>query len=65
MYSWAFYKEPSSYRGSVSIKKSSSVSCTVATPSNASGNSVHIILEIHDNGSPNLYAYRRVIINVQ
>ncbi len=34
-------------------------------PSNASGKNIHMILEIHDNGSPNLYAYRRVIINVQ
>jgi hypothetical protein len=24
-----------------------------------------VILELHDNGSPNLYAYRRVIINVK
>ena len=65
IYSWSFYKEPSFYSGSVSIKNSSSASSTVAIPSNASGKNIHMILEIHDNGSPNLYAYRRVIINVQ
>ena len=65
IYSWSFYKEPSSYSGSVSIKNSSSASSTVAIQSNASGKNIHMILEIHDNGSPNLYAYRRVIINVQ
>jgi hypothetical protein len=37
----------------------------VAIPSNARGKNIHIILELHDNGSPNLYAYRRVIINVK
>ena len=65
VYSWSFYQEPSSYSGAVSIKNSSSASATVAIPSNAGGKTMHIILELHDNGSPNLYTYRRVIINVQ
>lgn len=49
----------------MSIENSSSASSTVTIPSDASGKNIHVILEIHDDGSPNLYAYRRVIINVQ
>ena len=65
VYSWSFYKEPSSYRGSVSIQNKSSKSASMTIPSNARGKTIHIIFELHDNGTPNLYAYRRVIINVQ
>jgi len=65
VYSWSFYKEPSSYKGSVSIQNQSSQSASMTIPVNARGKTIHIILELHDNGTPNLYAYRRVIINVQ
>ena len=64
-YKWSYYKEPGSYSGSVNVQNSASASATVAIPSNAGGKTIHIILELHDNGSPNLYAYRRAIINVK
>jgi hypothetical protein len=64
-YSWFFYQEPSSYHESVEIEDPSSTTAMVTFPSNASGKTIHIILEIHDDGAPHLYAYRRVIINVQ
>jgi hypothetical protein len=63
-YSWEFYNEPSSYNSSVSIQGSTSSSATVSVPSDAGGKNIHIILTLRDNGSPNIYAYRRVIINV-
>jgi hypothetical protein len=63
-YPWSFYNEPSSYSKSVSIQGNTSSSATVSVPSDAGGKNIHIILEFHDNGIPNLYAYRRVIINV-
>ena len=64
-YSWSFYNEPSSYDGKVKIQNSSSSTTTVEIPSDASSKDIHIILELYDNGSPNLYAYRRIIINVE
>jgi hypothetical protein len=63
--SWSFYKEPSSYDGDVKIEGASSSTATVSIPADASGKSIHVILELHDDGSPNLYAYRRVLINAQ
>jgi hypothetical protein len=64
-YAWSFYKEASSYGGSVKIENQSSSIATVAIPADAGGKIIHVILELHDNGSPHLYAYRRVIIEVK
>ncbi|SFR88357.1 nucleoside hydrolase-like domain-containing protein [Anaeromicropila populeti] len=64
-YNWFYYNNPSSYQGTVTISNASASTATVTIPSGASGKTIHVILELHDNGSPNLYAYRRVIINVR
>lgn len=64
-YAWSFYKEPSSYDGDVKIEHASSSTASVSIPSNASGKNIHVILELHDDGAPNLYNYRRVIIEVR
>jgi hypothetical protein len=64
-YSWSFYKEPSSYAGSVTLQNNLSPSVQVAIPADAAGKTIHIILELHDDGTPNLYACRRVIIKAQ
>jgi len=65
VYAWSFYQDPSSYKGSVNVQNSKTASAAVEIPFDASGKNIHMILELHDNGSPNLYAYRRVIINVK
>lgn len=64
-YSWLFYREPSSYEGPIAIEGQSSSTATMSIPSNASCTKIHIVLEVHDDGTPNLYAYRRVVFNVQ
>lgn len=64
-FAWSFCKEPSSYDGDVTIQNASSSAATVSIPSNAGGKHIHVILELRDNGSPNLYAYRRIIIHVK
>lgn len=63
-YKWFVYNEPSTYRGTVTIEKSSVSKCKVLVPSDASGKTIHLILEITDNGTPALTAYRRIVINV-
>ncbi len=65
IFNWSFYQEPSSYTGEVKLEKATSSATTVAIPADASGKRLHVILELHDHGLPNLYAYRRVIINVK
>jgi len=63
-YSWAYYPEPSSYEGSISIQNNSSAKAELQIPKDAGDKNIHITLEIHDDGGPNLYAYRRLIIEV-
>ena len=64
-YDWWFYDEPSSYNGAVTIQGSDSEAASVEVPSGAGGQNLHIILEVVDGGTPELTAYRRVILNVQ
>ena len=64
-YRWSYYQEPSNYNGTIEIQGDSESTASVLIPSNASGKNIHIILELTDDGSPNLYAYRRVIVYVQ
>ena len=65
VFSWSVYREPSTYSESVAIEGNSSEFATVIVPRDASGETVHVILTLHDTGSPSLYAYRRVIIDVE
>jgi len=64
-YSWSFYKEPGSYDETVTFQDNASESTKIKIPEDAGDKTIHIILEVHDDGSPNLYAYRRMIVNVQ
>lgn len=64
-HAWSFYREPSSYDGDLRIENSTSSAATISIPSDASGKNIHVILELEDDGSPKLYAYRRVIISVR
>lgn len=63
-YSWRYYREPSSYGGDVTIQHGATNAAVVEVPSNADGETIHIILELVDDGEPDLHAYRRVIISV-
>ncbi|MGB2566967.1 hypothetical protein ACPFP2_00735 [Micromonospora citrea] len=38
---------------------------SVQVPAGAGGKNLHIVLQLRDNGAPNLYSYRRVVINVR
>ena len=62
---WSIYREPGTYRGNVTVNDASKQTATVTVPDDASGKSIHAILELHDDGEPRLYAYRRVIINIE
>jgi hypothetical protein len=64
-YAWTNYKEPGTYEGPVHIKDSSASRINLEIPEDAAGKTIHIILEIRDNGTPCLIAYRRVVIAVR
>jgi hypothetical protein len=64
-YNWFLYDEPSSYAGAVTIQDSNRASATAVIPGVAAGRNIFVVLEMRDDGSPNLYRYRRAIINVR
>lgn len=64
-HSWFFYKEPGSYDGEVRIQNAASPVATVSIPSDAAKCEIHVIMELRDDGSPNLHAYRRIILHVK
>ncbi len=61
-YHWWYYPGPSTYSDEVKISNSNSRAVTFHVPYDRQENEFHIILTVRDNGSPNLFAYRRVIV---
>ncbi|MGK6353546.1 nucleoside hydrolase-like domain-containing protein [Parapedobacter sp. DT-150] len=64
-YKWYLYDAPSSYNGAVSIQNSTSAWAQLEIPKDSGGKTFHIILEVQDNGTPNLVSYRRFIVHVK
>lgn len=65
-YSWWQYQDPGTYKGKVSINQSNEQDAKLTVPKDAKpGQTIHVICEVTDNGSPALTRYRRVIITVK
>ena len=65
-YSWWQYKEAGTYEGMVTIEGSNNKEASVIVPSNAAlGKTIHLILQVSDNGTPILTRYQRVVITVK
>jgi len=61
-YKWWYYREPVTFWDNMTIKNATSRKARFKVPRDSKGNKFHIILTMRDNGSPNLFAYRRVIV---
>ncbi len=62
-YKWYVYPEPGTYNGAVGISNALSPEASVMVPNDATNDSIHIVLEVTDNGIGfPLTAYRRAII---
>ncbi len=64
-YYWYLYPEPGSFSGSFSIPNSSNSLVQFYAPAVSSNRTMHIILEVRDNGNPNLVSYQRVVLTIQ
>lgn len=64
-YKWSVYEEPSTYKGEITIEDADAAKCKVVIPSDASGKTIHVVLELTDNGTPALTAYRRIVIAIR
>ena len=62
-YKWWQYKEPGSYSSAVKIRNATKQRASFAVPADIKkGQTVHIICEVTDSGSPALTRYQRVIV---
>lgn len=64
-YRWFVYREPSTYKGMINLEKKSNGVCRFNVPLDAKGKNIHLILEITDDGSPQLTSYKRFVLNVK
>lgn len=62
-YNWWHYNRADSYDHSINIKNNENQKTEITIPADAKGKNIHIILEVKDNVSPVLTAYRRIIIS--
>lgn len=61
-YNWWYLPEAGTYAGAIEINDADTPKATITIPADAAGESIHIICEVTDNGSPVLTGYRRVVI---
>ena len=64
-YQWFIYSEAGNYNGTINIRNNTEKEASFIAPKVNQVRKIHIILEVKDNGEPNLYSYRRIIITVE
>lgn len=65
-YRWWQYQEADSYTGIVSIHGAEKQQASFIVPKDAgNGNTIHVICEVTDSGSPPLTRYQRVVVEIQ
>ncbi len=65
-YRWWNYAEVGTYKGTVTIKQENQANALIQVPiASKKGDTIHIILEVTDKGSPALTRYQRVVITVE
>lgn len=62
---WFVYREGGTFEGEVKLENADKVEAKITLPSDAKGKSIHVILEVTDEGTPKLTRYRRAILNVR
>lgn len=63
-YAWFPYPEAGTYRGEIRLSSGTGELTTFVAPQVNQPESLHIILQVEDTGSPNLFAYRRAIVKI-
>lgn len=64
-YNWFVYNEAGDFKGTIEIKNSALPQAYFIAPQVKEAMSIHIILEVKDDGQPCLYSYRRIIITIE
>lgn len=64
-YRWWILPEAGTYRNPVGIEGADTDKATIRIPADLGKDTVHLILEVADDGSPNLTSYRRVVLRAR
>lgn len=64
-YKWWQYKDAGTYDGTVIIENAANEKTGFIIPAANKAGTIHIILEVTDNGKPQLVSYKRIIITVK
>jgi hypothetical protein len=62
--SWFVYPEAGSFRGEITLSSASGGSTRFTAPAVQKPQTVHIVLQVQDNGTPPLVAYRRAVVTI-
>jgi hypothetical protein len=62
---WFVYPEAGTYTGDVRLKGASTSNVSVFVPDDAKEKSIHVVLELTDDGKPPLTRYRRIVLDVK
>ena len=64
-YRWFVYDEAGTCRERATIEKYATPMAHLTVPQVTSPATIHVILDVKDDGTPSLYAYRRLILEIQ
>jgi len=65
-FNWFIYNEAGSYPKEIQLENGNSPRLNFRIPNDASGSTIHIILEVKDNNEiASMYDYRRIVLNVE
>ncbi len=65
-YKWWQYKEAETYKGNIEISNADQQDASFAVPEDADkGETIHIICEVMDAGTPQLTRYKRIVVAVE
>ncbi|MBC8868259.1 MAG: DUF1593 domain-containing protein [Planctomycetes bacterium] len=64
-YRWWVYREPSTCDGPVQIEGDDQTIAILHVPQDALGKTIHVVLDVTDDGTPPLTSYRRFVLSVE
>ena len=59
---WFIYREAGSFKGNLVLNNPEEKEISFLMPALDKGESLHVVLEVKDTGSPSLFSYRRIIL---
>jgi cellulose-binding protein len=62
---WSVYPEAGTFRGEVRLSRAEGLRTHFTAPAVTGPQTVHVILEVRDDGTPGLSAFRRAVVTVQ